>query len=55
MPRLPAILLVVAALALAGCGYRPMYGSSATNPGVAGSLAAVSIPEPTDRPGQLDS
>lgn len=53
MPRLPTILLMVAALALAGCGYRPMYGSSATNPGVAGSLAAISIPEPTDRPGQL--
>jgi LPS-assembly lipoprotein len=53
MPRLSAILLMVAALVLAGCGYRPMYGSSATNPGVAGSLAAISIPEPTDRPGQL--
>ncbi|PZF77283.1 hypothetical protein DK847_08140 [Aestuariivirga litoralis] len=53
MPRLSAILLTVAALLLAGCGYRPMYGSSATNPGVAGSLAAISIPEATDRPGQL--
>ena len=53
MQRLPAILLVVAALVLAGCGYRPMYGSSATNPGVAGSLAAISIPEAADRPGQL--
>ena len=53
MSRLPTILLMVAALALAGCGYQPMYGSSATNPGVAGSLAAISIPEPTDRPGQL--
>lgn len=53
MPRLPTILLMVAALVLAGCGYRPMYGSSATSPGVAGSLAAISIPEPTDRPGQL--
>lgn len=53
MSRLPTILLMAAALALAGCGYRPMYGSSATNPGVAGSLAAISIPEPTDRPGQL--
>ena len=53
MSRLPTILLMVVALALAGCGYQPMYGSSATNPGVAGSLAAISIPEPTDRPGQL--
>ena len=53
MPRLPAILLTVAALALAGCGYRPMYSSTATNPGVAGSLAAISIPEASDRPSQL--
>ena len=53
MPRLSAILLTVAALVLAGCGYRPMYGSSATSPGVAGSLAAISIPEASDRPSQL--
>ncbi|MCA3561722.1 MAG: hypothetical protein IOC82_11915 [Aestuariivirga sp.] len=53
MPRLPAILLTVAALALAGCGYRPMYASSAGNPGVAGSLMAISIPEASDRTGQL--
>ncbi|MEI7600460.1 MAG: LPS assembly lipoprotein LptE [Aestuariivirga sp.] len=53
MPKLSAILLMVAALVLAGCGYRPMYGSSATSPGVAGSLAAISIPEASDRPGQL--
>ena len=53
MPRLPAILLTVAALALAGCGYRPMYGSSATNPGVASTLSSISIPEAADRPGQL--
>ena len=53
MPKLSAILLLVAALVLAGCGYRPMYGSSSTNPGVAGTLAAISIPEAADRPGQL--
>lgn len=53
MPRLSAILLTVAALVLTGCGYRPMYGSSATSPGVAGSLASITIPEASDRPGQL--
>ena len=53
MPRLPAILLTVAALVLAGCGYRPMYGSTATSPGIAGSLSAISIPEASDRPSQL--
>jgi LPS-assembly lipoprotein len=53
MSRLATTLLMVAALVLAGCGYRPMYGSTATSPGVAGSLSSISIPEPTDRPGQL--
>lgn len=53
MSRLSATLLMLAALALAGCGYQPLYGSSATNPGVAGVLASISIPEATDRPGQL--
>ena len=53
MSRLATTLLMVAALVLAGCGYRPMYGSSATSPGVAGSLSSISIPEPTDRTGQL--
>lgn len=53
MSRAPAILLLVAALVLAGCGYHPLYGSSATNPGVAGKLAAISIAEPADRPSQL--
>ena len=52
MPRLSAVLLMFAALVLTGCGYRPMYGSSATGPGVAGTLASISIPEATDRPGQ---
>ena len=53
MPRISAILLMIAALVLAGCGYKPMYASSANNPGVAGSLTAISIPEASDRPGQL--
>lgn len=53
MSRLATTLVMVAALVLAGCGYRPMYGSSATSPGVAGSLSSISIPEPTDRTGQL--
>ena len=53
MKRLSATLLMAAALALAGCGYHPLYGSSATSPGVAGQLSAISIPEPSDRPSQL--
>jgi LPS-assembly lipoprotein len=46
-------VLVAAALALGGCGYRPLYGSSADSAGVTATLASVSIPEPTDRVGQL--
>ena len=53
MLRAPAIVLLAAALALAGCGYRPLYGSSAENAGVAATLTSVAIPEAEDRVGQL--
>jgi LPS-assembly lipoprotein len=53
MRRGPAILLLAAALLLAGCGYRPLYGSSAETAGVAATLASISIPEADDRVGQL--
>ncbi len=52
--RNPAILLLVAAaLALSGCGYRPLYGSSAESAGVAATMASVAIPEARTRVGQL--
>jgi LPS-assembly lipoprotein len=53
MRRTPAILLVSAALLLAGCGYRPLYGTSSETAGVAATLSSVSIPEAEDRVGQL--
>jgi LPS-assembly lipoprotein len=53
MRKASAILIAAAALTVAGCGYRPLYGSSAGNPGVAATLASVAIPEATDRVGQL--
>ena len=53
MRRAPAILVVAAALLLAGCGYRPLYGSSSETAGVAATLSSVSIPEAEDRVGQL--
>lgn len=53
MRRAPAILVVAAALVLAGCGYRPLYGSSSETAGVAATLSSVSIPEAEDRVGQL--
>ena len=51
MRKAPAILLVAAALLLAGCGYRPLYGSSSETAGVAATLSSISIPEAEDRVG----
>lgn len=53
MRQAPAIILLFAALVLAGCGYRPLYGSSAETAGVAATLSSVSIPEAEDRVGQM--
>lgn len=53
MRKAPAIACLVAALLLSGCGYRPLYGSSADSAGVSATLASVSIPAATDRVGQL--
>ena len=53
MRRAQLILLMAVAVALAGCGFRPLYGSSPGNAGVSAELAAVTIPEATDRTGQL--
>lgn len=53
MRKAQLILLMAAAMVLAGCGFRPMYSSSPGNAGVSSELAAVVIPEATDRTGQL--
>jgi LPS-assembly lipoprotein len=53
MRRGPASLLLVAALVLAGCGYRPLYGTTSETAGVAATLTSISIPEAEDRVGQL--
>lgn len=53
MRRAPITLLLAAALVLAGCGYRPLYGTSSETAGVAATLSSVSIPEADDRVGQL--
>lgn len=42
-------LLVV----LGACGFKPLYGTDGTSPGVADDLASVSISDPTDRLSQL--
>jgi LPS-assembly lipoprotein len=53
MGKAPAIVVVSLALALGGCSYRPLYGSSADTAGVSATLASVSIPEANDRLGQM--
>lgn len=53
MRKAQLILLMAVAVVLAGCGYKPLYGSSPGNAGVSTELAAVTIPEAADRTGQL--
>ena len=53
MRRVPAVLIVIAALGLAGCGYRPMYASTAEDQGVAAVLSTIKIAEADTREGQI--
>lgn len=54
MRRAPTIILSCAALLVAGCGYRPLYGASSAAPaGVSAELSQVAVPEASDRTGQL--
>ena len=47
------IATVLAALVLAGCSHRPLYGRSEGNASVSTELAAVSIADQRTRAGQL--
>ncbi len=53
MSGLRVVISLTCILALAGCGYRPLYGSTSDSRGVVQSLAAISIPEADTRLGQL--
>lgn len=53
MRNLPAILLLGSALLLAGCGYRPLYGTTEESAGVSAALATVTVAPPKDRVEQL--
>lgn len=53
MRKTQLIIVMAVAVVLAGCGYRPLYGSSPGNAGVSDELAAVTIAEAGDRTGQL--
>jgi LPS-assembly lipoprotein len=47
-------LAVLPLLVLLGaCGFKPLYGTDSTSPGVAGDLASVAIPQPQNRLIQL--
>jgi LPS-assembly lipoprotein len=51
--RRGAIVAIFSASALAGCGFRPLYGSRGIGPGTAAELEAITIPEPKTRLTQL--
>ncbi len=46
-------LLLALALAVAGCGLRPLYGTNAVGAGVADELAAIEVGIIPDREGQI--
>ncbi len=46
-------LALIGILALGGCGYKPLYGSTSEDRGVVGELASISIPEADSRLGQI--
>ena len=48
-----SLVALCAGLAVAGCGYRPLYSTSNSNTSTAAKLASIEIPEQTDRRGQL--
>ena len=47
------LLAATCLLALAACGYKPLYGTSSDSHGVAEALASVSIPAPDSRLTQI--
>lgn len=50
---IPAVLAVVAALALGACGFRPLYAPASSGADVTRALAAVSVSPVPDRAGQI--
>ncbi len=47
------LISVLCVLALGGCSYRPLYGTSSDDRGVVAELASISIPEAESRLGQI--
>ena len=53
MKRWQFLVVLPLLMLLGACGFRPLYGSDSSSPGVANDLASVSVPEPHDRLSQL--
>jgi LPS-assembly lipoprotein len=53
MKRWQFLLVLPLLMLLAACGFKPLYGTDSTSPGVANDLASVSIPEPQNRLSQV--
>lgn len=53
MRQLTTITLVIVALLLAGCSYKPLYGSGSDGKGVAVALSGIAVDEQKTRAGQL--
>lgn len=53
MRSIAVIFFLASAILISGCGYRPLYSSSAENAGVTATLTSVSIPEADTRLGQI--
>jgi LPS-assembly lipoprotein len=53
MKRASAIVALIFTLAVAGCGYRPLYGSASDSAGVTAMMASVAIPPADSRLAQL--
>ncbi len=53
MPRLHSLLVLMAILGLAACGFEPLYGTRADGGPVSNELAAIRIAPIRDRSGQI--
>ena len=47
------LIAMLCILALGGCSYKPLYGTTSDDRGVVGELASISIPEADSRLGQI--
>ncbi len=51
--KVKILIYVIVAALLAGCGYKPLYGTASNGQGIASQLSSISIQETDTRVGQL--